>query len=269
MNAYELRIRELDDPISFATARWELLAFPEVRDLLRTSGAERFIVLYEGQRHDIERWCEVLDESGHPALPIRRIDAIDSAALSADAQHGEQFFKPDPRVGLIHLERRRRSVTDRRSPMKYLIKAAAALAATAAIALIVAALADASAAKTGRTTVAVAKSPFGPILVDSKGITLYDFVQDKGTMSTCYGASAALWPPVLTTGKPLAGPGVRASLLGTTRRKDGKLEVTYKGHPLYYFVTDRKPGQTTGQGVNQFGAPWWVLSPAGKEIHHV
>ena len=61
--------------------------------------------------------------------------------------------------------------------------------------------------------------------------------------------------------------GVRASLLGTTKRKDGKLEVTYNHHPLYYFVTDRKPGQTTGQGVNQFGGPWWVLSAAGKEIH--
>ena len=86
-------------------------------------------------------------------------------------------------------------------------------------------------------------------------------------MSTCYGACAALWPPLLTKGKPIAGHGVRASLLGTTKRKDGKLEVTYNGHPLYYFVTDRKPGQTTGQAVNQFGAPWWVLSAAGKEIH--
>ncbi len=65
----------------------------------------------------------------------------------------------------------------------------------------------------------------------------------------------------------VAGPGVRASLLGTTKRKDGQLEVTYNRHPLYYFVTDRKPGQTTGQGVNQFGGPWWVLSAAGKEIH--
>src|SRR2546421_226857 len=81
------------------------------------------------------------------------------------------------------------------------------------------------------------------------------------------GGRAALWPPLITKGKPQAGPGVRASLLGTTKRKDGKLEVTYNHHPLYYFVTDRKPGQTTGQGVNQFGGPWWVLSPAGKEIH--
>jgi predicted lipoprotein with Yx(FWY)xxD motif len=112
-----------------------------------------------------------------------------------------------------------------------------------------------------------AKSHLGQILVDSKGITLYDFVADKGKTSVCYGACAALWPPLITHGKPVAGHGVRRSLLGTTKRKDGKLQVTYGGHPLYYFVTDRKPGQTTGQGVNQFGGPWWVLSPKAKEIH--
>jgi predicted lipoprotein with Yx(FWY)xxD motif len=153
--------------------------------------------------------------------------------------------------------------------MRYRIRLAVALAASGAVVLIAAALALASGTTTGgvTVTVAVAKSPLGRILVDSRGITLYDFPPDKGGASTCYGACAALWPPLLTTGKPHAGPGVRASLLGTTKRKDGKLEVTYNGHPLYYFVTDRKPGQTTGQGVNQFGAPWWVLSPAGKEIH--
>jgi predicted lipoprotein with Yx(FWY)xxD motif len=151
--------------------------------------------------------------------------------------------------------------------MKHLIKLFAALAAAAAFASVAAAFAFANGTKTGRTTVAVAKSRLGRILVDSKGITLYDFVKDKGTTSACYGACAALWPPLTTKGKPVAGHGVRASLLGTTKRKDGKLEVTYNGHPLYYFVTDRKPGQTTGQGINQFGAPWWVLSAAGKEIH--
>ena len=119
----------------------------------------------------------------------------------------------------------------------------------------------------GGAHVRMAKTSLGTILVDSKGITLYDFVKDKGTTSVCYGACAALWPPLLTSGKPVAGPGVRASLLGTTRRKDGKLEVTYGGHPLYYSVADRKPGQTTGQGLNQFGGPWWVLSTAGKEVH--
>jgi predicted lipoprotein with Yx(FWY)xxD motif len=142
-----------------------------------------------------------------------------------------------------------------------------ALCAAVAFTSIAATLAFASATRTDGTTVAVAKSRFGRILVDSKGITLYDFVKDRGGASSCYGACAALWPPLITKGKPHAGSGVRASLLGTTKRKDGKLEVTYKGHPLYYFVTDRKPGQTAGQGVNQFGGPWWVLSPAGKEIH--
>jgi predicted lipoprotein with Yx(FWY)xxD motif len=151
--------------------------------------------------------------------------------------------------------------------MKHWFKLLAALAVSAVVASIAATLALAGGTKAGAPTVEVAKSPLGRILVDRKGITLYDFVEDKGTTSACYGACAALWPPLITKGKPVAGPGVRASLLGTTKRKDGKLEVTYGGHPLYYFVSDRKPGQTTGQGVNQFGGPWWVLSAAGKEIH--
>jgi predicted lipoprotein with Yx(FWY)xxD motif len=151
--------------------------------------------------------------------------------------------------------------------MKRSLKLLTAFAASAVVASIAAALALAGGTQTGGTKVALANSKLGHILVDSKGVTLYDFVKDKGTTSACYGACAALWPPLITKGKPVAGPGVRASLLGTTKRKDGKLEVTYGGHPLYYFVTDRKPGQTTGQGVNQFGGPWWVISAAGKEIH--
>jgi predicted lipoprotein with Yx(FWY)xxD motif len=153
--------------------------------------------------------------------------------------------------------------------MRYRIKLLVTFAATAAFASIAAAVALATGTSTGGATVKIASSPLGRILVDSKGITLYDFPPDKTGASTCYGACAALWPPLITTAKPHAGAGVRASLLGTTKRSDGKLEVTYNGHPLYYFVTDRKPGQTTGQGVNQFGAPWWVISPAGKENHHV
>ena len=151
--------------------------------------------------------------------------------------------------------------------MKRWIRLFASLVVSTAFASTIAAVAFANSTKSGGATVAVAKTRIGRILVDSKGITLYDFVTDKGGVSGCYGACAALWPPLITKGKPHAGPGVRASLLGTTKRKDGKLEVTYNHHPLYYFVTDRKPGQTTGQGVNQFGGPWWVLSPAGKEIH--
>jgi predicted lipoprotein with Yx(FWY)xxD motif len=151
--------------------------------------------------------------------------------------------------------------------MRYRLKLLVALVASAAFAAIAAALALASGQTTGGAIVSVANSPLGRILVDSKGVTLYDFVADKGTTSVCYDACAALWPPLITKGKPVAGPGVRGSLLGTTKRKDGKLEVTYNGHPLYYWVGDRKPGQTTGQGLNQFGGPWWVLSPKGKEIH--
>ncbi len=157
-------------------------------------------------------------------------------------------------------------------PIKLLVSLAGlalVAAAAAAIALAGGKSSTNGTAANGGTMVKIARSPLGRILVDRKGITLYDFVADKGKMSVCYGACAALWPPLLTHGKPIAGPGVRASLLGTTKRSDGKLEVTYGGHPLYYFVSDRKPGQTTGQGVNQFGGPWWVLSAAGKEIHHV
>jgi predicted lipoprotein with Yx(FWY)xxD motif len=150
----------------------------------------------------------------------------------------------------------------------YRMKLFVALAAAAALVSIAVTGAFAGGAATGGAKVAIAKTKLGNILVDSKGITLYDFVLDKGTTSACYGACAALWPPLLTHGKPVAGPGVRASLLGTTKRKDGKLEVTYGGRPLYYFVSDRKPGQTTGQGINQFGAPWWALSASGKENHH-
>jgi predicted lipoprotein with Yx(FWY)xxD motif len=151
--------------------------------------------------------------------------------------------------------------------MKHWIKLLIALAAAGVVSATAAlAFAGGNAATRG-ATVKIAGSSLGRILVDGKGVTLYDFVKDKGTTSVCYGACAALWPPLLTTGKPVAGSGVRPSLLGTTKRTDGKLEVTYGGHPLYYFVTDRKAGQTTGQGVNQFGGPWWVLSAAGKEIH--
>jgi predicted lipoprotein with Yx(FWY)xxD motif len=151
--------------------------------------------------------------------------------------------------------------------MKHWIKLLTALAGSAVFASAVAAVAFAHGTNASGTTVKIAKTPLGRILVDGKGITLYDFVPDRNRTSSCYGACAALWPPLIAKGKPHAGTGVRASLLGTTRRKDGKLEVTYDHHPLYYYVADRKPGQMTGQGLNQFGGPWWVLSPAGKEIH--
>jgi predicted lipoprotein with Yx(FWY)xxD motif len=94
------------------------------------------------------------------------------------------------------------------------------------------------------------------------------FAADKGTTSTCYGACASLWPPLPVTGAPKAGTGVSASLLGTAKRSDGTTEVTYAGHPLYYYAPDTAAGSITGQDISQFGAKWYVLTANGKEITH-
>jgi predicted lipoprotein with Yx(FWY)xxD motif len=114
-------------------------------------------------------------------------------------------------------------------------------------------------------TVGVAKSSLGSILVDSSGRTLYLFKADVDDKSACAGACASAWPPLLATGKPTAGTGVTASKLGTITRSDGKRQVTYNGHPLYTFIKDTKPGQTTGQGVTAFGAAWFAMTSAGDE----
>ena len=119
---------------------------------------------------------------------------------------------------------------------------------------------------TGATTVDVASSRLGRIVVDSKGRTLYAFANDKNGRSACSGTCATYWPPLLTSGKVRAGHGVKASLLRTTKRGDGKLQVTYNRHPLYTFKLDTKAGQTNGEGLNDFGGVWETLSPAGKRI---
>lgn len=119
---------------------------------------------------------------------------------------------------------------------------------------------------TAATVALATNSKLGQILVDGSGRTLYLFEADKSTTSTCYSDCAQYWPPLLTNGAPQAGAGVTASLLGTTKRTDGTTEVTYGGHPLYYVVTDHNPGDATGQGVNNFGAPWNVVGPDGKQI---
>jgi predicted lipoprotein with Yx(FWY)xxD motif len=115
-------------------------------------------------------------------------------------------------------------------------------------------------------TVSVANTALGKILVDDQGRTLYLFAKDPGTKSACSGGCATAWPPLRASGKPTAGGGAKASLLGTTPRSDGKPQVTYNGHPLYGYQGDSKPGDTTGQGNPGFGAPWYVLSPAGNAI---
>ena len=117
------------------------------------------------------------------------------------------------------------------------------------------------------TTIAVAaNAKLGQILVDGKGRTVYLFVADTAPSSTCYTSCATVWPPVFTSDAPAAGTGANPALLGTTTRTDGKVEVTYAGHPLYYFVEDKAPGDTTGQGVNGFGALWWVVGPSGAAV---
>jgi predicted lipoprotein with Yx(FWY)xxD motif len=118
----------------------------------------------------------------------------------------------------------------------------------------------------GDGIVAVGKgSDLGPILVDSAGLTLYYFHKDKGGKSACYGACASTWPPLTAEGAPKAMSGAQSSQLGTTKRKDGTVQVTYAGHPLYTYAVDSKPGDTKGQDIDSFGAEWYALQPSGAE----
>jgi predicted lipoprotein with Yx(FWY)xxD motif len=118
-----------------------------------------------------------------------------------------------------------------------------------------------------RDTVTVGRSAFGRILFDGRGRALYLFTRETTKTPRCYGACAKAWPPFLTKGSPSAARGVRGSLLGTTRRTDGTTQVTYRGHPLYYYVGDRRAGQVLCQGVVQFGGTWLVVSPTGRAVH--
>lgn len=121
-------------------------------------------------------------------------------------------------------------------------------------------------AEEGTTFVSLGNvSGLGMVLVDSKGMTLYDFRKDQGTKSSCYGACEGFWPPVLTEGEPQPSNGASASQLGTTERKDGKMQVTYAGHPLYTFVEDTKPGEANGNNLNKFGGEWYALDSEGEE----
>lgn len=103
----------------------------------------------------------------------------------------------------------------------------------------------------------------GGFLVDVNGMTLYLFTKDTTSASTCSGGCARSWPPLIATGQPVAGAGVDASLLGTTPRADGSIQVTYNGHPLYYYKSDRAAGDKKGQGV---GGVWYVVSATGDAM---
>jgi predicted lipoprotein with Yx(FWY)xxD motif len=108
-------------------------------------------------------------------------------------------------------------------------------------------------ASAAAATVKTGTSSLGVILTDAAGGTMYLFEKDTGTKPTCYGACARGWPPLLTAGTPAAVAGASASLLGTVKRTDGTVQVTYSGHPLYYFVEDTKPGDIKGEGLHVFG----------------
>ena len=150
--------------------------------------------------------------------------------------------------------------------MKSSLVTLAGLAAAVLLAAVVG-NAPAGTTATGRVaTVATASSSLGRILVDGQGRTLYLFEKDRRGRSSCVGACASYWPPLLTKGKPAAARGARKSLLGMTRRADGAAQVTYAGHPLYRFLQDTQPGQTDGQCVRTFGAEWYVLAPTGRKV---
>jgi len=125
-----------------------------------------------------------------------------------------------------------------------------------------------AASSAGVATVSVAHSgELGSILVAGpKQRTVYLFAADKGPTSTCSSACAEVWPPVTTTAGAKAAGGAVSADLGTITRSDGTKQVTYKGHPLYYYVGDPNSGDTSGQGINSFGAPWYVLSPSGSAV---
>jgi predicted lipoprotein with Yx(FWY)xxD motif len=126
--------------------------------------------------------------------------------------------------------------------------------------------AAATAKPVAATSVSTAHTKLGTVLADAKGRTLYLFEKDKGPMSSCYGACAAVWPPLTSHGKAMGGTGIAAAKLGASRRTDGTAVVTYGGHPLYTYAGDTKRGDVKGQGLDQFGAEWYVVAPSGRKI---
>ena len=140
-------------------------------------------------------------------------------------------------------------------------------AAGLAIAAAAIAIASSSSSPSTSATVKLRSTSLGKIVVDAKGHTLYLFEKDQHGKSACSGACATNWPPLIVKGTPKAGSGLKASKLGTTRRSDGKRQVTYGGHPLYTFVVDAgKPGSVKGEGVKAFGAEWYAVGASGRKV---
>jgi predicted lipoprotein with Yx(FWY)xxD motif len=115
-------------------------------------------------------------------------------------------------------------------------------------------------------TVSLRKTNLGMILVNSKGRTLYLFAKDTSGKSACTSRCAQYWPPLRSQGKPTAGPGVKASLVGQMKRTDGSMQVTYNKHPLYTFALDKQAGQANGEASSNFGAKWYAVSASGTAV---
>jgi predicted lipoprotein with Yx(FWY)xxD motif len=126
--------------------------------------------------------------------------------------------------------------------------------------------AGSTSAAAARASVVVSASRFGRILFDGRGYALYAFTRDPRNRATCYGACAKAWPPFLVTARPAAARGARASLVGTVRRRDGRLQATYGGRPLYYYVGDNAPGVILCQNVKEFGGYWLVVRGTGALV---
>jgi predicted lipoprotein with Yx(FWY)xxD motif len=179
-------------------------------------------------------------------------------------------------------ERPTRSAGHRRSGTPRLVRLGWSVAGLAALALVAAACTGGGSSPSGAGSYGAAPTtPSGPpsaaivdlrgsklgqTLVDGQGRTLYLFEADKAGKSECNGACTGAWPPYVSSGTPHAGTGVTGALLGTSVRGDGATQVTYHGHPLYYYAGDNRPGDAAGQGLNQFGAQWYVLAPSGNKI---
>jgi predicted lipoprotein with Yx(FWY)xxD motif len=116
------------------------------------------------------------------------------------------------------------------------------------------------------TTIKTSTGSAGTFLTDGSGRSVYMFAKDSMNQTTCSGACAAAWPPVTDSGKLVASGSAKASDLGSITRSDGTKQVTYNGHALYYFAGDTAAGQTNGQGIDGFGAKWWLLAPSGATI---
>jgi len=118
----------------------------------------------------------------------------------------------------------------------------------------------------GSTVITTVSSSAGTFLATSSGHAVYLWTKDGNGMSACSGACAGTWPPVTTTGTVTASGGAKSSDLSTITRSDGTKQVTYDGHPLYFFSGDSGPGMASGQGNDGFGAKWWLVSPSGSDV---